>query len=106
VRKKTNSIQNASVLTNFLSDVLNSQIEKLPGDLQDFFMAGFQFREKFLLLRLKCDLLVEGQDPDFLGSNCSLAFFAASAISAGTRFSVELPKSSIILNQYRRKARS
>jgi hypothetical protein len=35
--------------------------EKLPGDLQDaeyVFVAGFQFREEFLLLQVKCDLLV------------------------------------------------
>jgi hypothetical protein len=37
------------------------QAEKLPGDLQDaeyLFMAGFQFRVEFLLLQLKCNLLV------------------------------------------------
>jgi hypothetical protein len=40
------------------------QTEKLAGDLQDaeyLFVAGFQFREKFLL-QLKCDLLIGGQD--------------------------------------------
>jgi hypothetical protein len=40
------------------------QIEKLPGYLQNpeyFFLVGFQFREEFLLLQLKCDLLVGGQ---------------------------------------------
>jgi hypothetical protein len=45
------------VLTNFLNGVLNSQTEKLPGDLQDaeyLFVAGFQSREEFLLLQLKC----------------------------------------------------
>jgi hypothetical protein len=39
------------------------QTEKLPRDLQDaecLFVAGFQFREEFLLLPLKCDLLVSG----------------------------------------------
>jgi hypothetical protein len=25
-------------------------------------MAGFQFREEFLLLQLKCDVLIGGQD--------------------------------------------
>jgi hypothetical protein len=63
--RKQNSIQNASVLTNFLSGVLNSQTEKLPGDLEDaeyLFMAGCQFREEFLFLQLKYDLLVGGQD--------------------------------------------
>jgi hypothetical protein len=51
--RKPNSIQNAS------------QTEKLPGDLQDpeyLFVAGFRFREEFLLLQLKCDLFVGGQD--------------------------------------------
>jgi hypothetical protein len=33
--KKPNSIQNVVVMTNFLSCVLNSQTEKLPGDVQD-----------------------------------------------------------------------
>jgi hypothetical protein len=46
--KNPNSIQNASVLTNSLSDVLNLQTEKLPGDL--LFVVGFQFRYEFLLL--------------------------------------------------------
>jgi hypothetical protein len=60
-----NKVHNASVLMNFLSGVLNSQTAKLPGDLQDaeyLFMAGFQFREEFLLLQLKCDLLVGSQN--------------------------------------------
>jgi hypothetical protein len=60
-----NKVQNASVLTNFLSGVLNSQTAKLPGDLQDaeyLFMAGFQFHEEFLLLQLKCDLLVGSEN--------------------------------------------
>jgi hypothetical protein len=63
--RKPNSIQNDSILTNFLSGVLSSQTEKLPGDLQDaeyLFVIGFQFRQEFLLLELKCDLLVGGQD--------------------------------------------
>jgi hypothetical protein len=41
------------------------QSEKLPSDLQDaeyLFVAGFQFREEFLLLQLKCDFLVGSQD--------------------------------------------
>jgi hypothetical protein len=41
------------------------QTEKLPSDLQNaeyLFVADFQFREKFLLLLLKCDLLIGGQD--------------------------------------------
>jgi hypothetical protein len=57
-------IHNASVLPNFLSGVLNSQTEK-RGNLQDaeyLFVAGSQFREEFLLLQLKCDLLVDSQD--------------------------------------------
>jgi hypothetical protein len=40
------------------------QTDKLPVDLQDaeyFFVVGFQFREEFLLLQLKCDLLVGNQ---------------------------------------------
>ncbi|KAJ3629260.1 hypothetical protein MTP99_013662 [Tenebrio molitor] len=44
------------------------QTEKLSGDLQDdehLFVAGFQFREEFLLQQLKCDLLVGGQDRAF-----------------------------------------
>jgi hypothetical protein len=42
------------------------QTEKLPGDLQDAeYLAGFQFREEFLLLQIKCDLLVAGQDPAY-----------------------------------------
>jgi hypothetical protein len=63
--RKRNSIQNAIILTNFLSGVLSSQTVKLPGDLQDaeyLFVIGFQFRQEFLLLELKCDLLVGGQD--------------------------------------------
>jgi hypothetical protein len=63
--RKPNSIQNASILTNFLSGVLSSQTEKLPGDLHDaeyLFVTGFQFREEFLLLELKSDLLFGGQD--------------------------------------------
>jgi hypothetical protein len=63
--RKQNSIQNASVLTNFLSGVLNSQTEKLPGDLEDaeyLLVAGFQFSEEFLFLQLIYDLLVGGQD--------------------------------------------
>jgi hypothetical protein len=38
---------------------------ELAGDFQDseyLFVAGFQFREEFLRLQLKCDLLVGGQD--------------------------------------------
>jgi hypothetical protein len=31
--RKSNSIQNASVLTNFLSGVLNSQTEKTPSEI-------------------------------------------------------------------------
>jgi hypothetical protein len=60
-----NSFQHASVLTSFLRGVLNSQTEKLSGDLQNteyLFMADFQFREEFLLLQLKCDLLLDSQD--------------------------------------------
>jgi hypothetical protein len=37
------------------------QTEKLPGDLQNaeyLFLTGFQFRQEFLLLQLKFDLLV------------------------------------------------
>jgi hypothetical protein len=63
--RNPNSIQNACVLTNFLSGVLNSQTEKLPGELQDaeyLFVAGFQFGAEFLLLQLKYDLLVGSQD--------------------------------------------
>jgi hypothetical protein len=62
--RKPNSIQNASVFTNHVSGVLNSQTEKLPGDLQDdeYFVASFQFREGFLILQLKRDLLIGGQD--------------------------------------------
>jgi hypothetical protein len=40
------------------------QTGKLPGDFQDakyLFVAGFLFREEFLLLQLKCDFLVGGQ---------------------------------------------
>jgi hypothetical protein len=63
--REPNSVQSASVLTNFLNGVLNSQTEKLPGDLQNaqyLFVAVFKFREEFLLLQLKCNLLVDGQD--------------------------------------------
>jgi hypothetical protein len=38
---------------------------ELAGDLQNaeyLFKAGFQFREEFLLLQLKCDLLLDSQD--------------------------------------------
>jgi hypothetical protein len=45
--------------------VAKVQTEKLPDDLQNaecLFVAAFQFREEFLLLQLKCDLLVGGQD--------------------------------------------
>jgi hypothetical protein len=69
-----NKVQNASVLMNFLSGVLNSQTAKLPGDLQDaeyLFMAGFQFREEFLLLQLKCDLLVGSQNRIYSFRNVS-----------------------------------
>jgi hypothetical protein len=41
------------------------QTEKLSGDLQDaecLFVAGLQFCEEFLVLQLKCDLLVGVQD--------------------------------------------
>jgi hypothetical protein len=58
--KKLNMIQNASVLKNFLSGVLKSPNYKL-GDLQNveyLFVAGFQFREEFVRMQLKCDLLV------------------------------------------------
>jgi hypothetical protein len=59
-------MQKAPVLTNFLSGILNSQTDKLPGDLQHteylLFVVGFQFREEFPLLQLKCDLLIGGQD--------------------------------------------
>jgi hypothetical protein len=64
-----NSIQNASVLTNSVSGVLKLtvklQSKKPLGDLQDagyLFVARFLCREEFLLLQLKCDLLVDGQD--------------------------------------------
>jgi hypothetical protein len=63
--RKPNSIQNASVFTNLVSGVLNSQTEKILGDLQDaeyLFVASFQFREGFLILQLKRDLLISGQD--------------------------------------------
>jgi hypothetical protein len=55
--KRPNSIQNSSVLTNFLKGVLNSQpqTEKLSDDLQDaeyLFVAGFQFREKIFLVQI------------------------------------------------------
>jgi hypothetical protein len=68
VAKKVELNLESSVLTNFLSGVLNAanlQTEKLPGDLQDaeyLFDSGFQFREEFLLLSRKCDLRVGGQD--------------------------------------------
>jgi hypothetical protein len=51
--RKPNSIQNAFVLTNFLSGVLNSQPNyKLRGlqYAEYLFVAGFHFREEFLLL--------------------------------------------------------
>jgi hypothetical protein len=41
---------------------------KFPGDLQDLFVAGFQFREEFLL-QLKCDLFVGGQDRAYSFAN-------------------------------------
>jgi hypothetical protein len=65
--RKPNSIQSASILTNFLSGVLNSQPNcklRNSGDLKEaeyLFVAGFQFREEFLL-QLKCDLLAGGRD--------------------------------------------
>jgi hypothetical protein len=55
--RKPNLIENASVLTNFLSGVLKSPNYKL-GDLQNveyLFVAGFQFREEFVRMQLKCD---------------------------------------------------
>jgi hypothetical protein len=61
--RNQNSIHNASVLTNFLSGVLNSQPnfkQKLPGDLQDakyLFVVGSEFREEFLRVQPKCDLV-------------------------------------------------
>jgi hypothetical protein len=64
--RKPNLIQNASILTNFLSGVLNSQpntklqTEKLPGDLQDAEHLFVAFN--FVLLQLKYDLLVAGED--------------------------------------------
>jgi hypothetical protein len=64
VAKKVELNLESSVLTNFLSGVLNAanlQTEKLPGDLQNastLFVAGFQF----LLLQLNCDLVVGAQD--------------------------------------------
>jgi hypothetical protein len=51
--RKPNLIENASVLTK-------SPNYKL-GDLQNveyLFVAGFQFREEFVRMQLKCDLLV------------------------------------------------
>jgi hypothetical protein len=52
------------VLTNFLSGVFELaaklQTEKLPGDLQDaeyLFVAGSEFREEFLRVQPKCDLV-------------------------------------------------
>jgi hypothetical protein len=53
------------VLTNFLSGVLNSQTEKLPGDLQNvqyLFVAAVKFLEEFLHQQLKSDFLVDSQD--------------------------------------------
>jgi hypothetical protein len=67
--RKPNSIQNVSVLTHFVSGVLNSlsnyKLRKLPVNLEDaeyLSVAGLQFREEFLLWQLKCNLLVGGQD--------------------------------------------
>jgi hypothetical protein len=67
--KKPNSIQNACFKgfreTRFELAV-KLQTEKLPDDFQDAeYLAGFQFREEFLLLQIKCDLLVAGQDPTY-----------------------------------------
>jgi hypothetical protein len=61
--RKANSIQSASVLTNFLSGVLNSQpnYKLRNSQVKDLFVVDFQFREEFLL-QLKCDLLAGGQD--------------------------------------------
>jgi hypothetical protein len=53
VPKKVELDQNASVLTNFLSDILNSQTESDLQDVEYLLVAGFQFREEFLLLHLK-----------------------------------------------------
>jgi hypothetical protein len=69
--KKLNMIQNASVLKNFLSGVLKSPNYKL-GDLQNveyLFVAGFQFREEFVRMQLKCNLLVGDQDRAYLFRN-------------------------------------
>jgi hypothetical protein len=69
--KKLNMIQNASVLTNLLSGVLKSPNFKL-GDLQNveyLFVAGFQFREEFVRMQLKCNLLVGDQDRAYLFRN-------------------------------------
>jgi hypothetical protein len=58
------------------------QTEKLLYDLQDasiytcilvyLFVAGFQFREEFLFVRLKCDLLVGGQDRAYSFRNAQI----------------------------------
>jgi hypothetical protein len=38
-------------------------------DAEYLLAAGFQFREEFLLLQRKCDLLVGGQDSAYLFRN-------------------------------------
>jgi hypothetical protein len=88
-----NKVQNASILTNFLSGVLNSQTAKLPGDLQDaeyLFMAGFQFREEFLLLQLKCDLLVDSQDRAYSFQNARNCEDAAQRLQMFVQWKVSI----------------
>jgi hypothetical protein len=61
------------------------QTEKLLYDLQCccgcvMFVAGFQFREEFLFVRLKCDLLVGGQDRAYSFRNAQIREDAAQRL--------------------------
>jgi hypothetical protein len=68
-----------------------------PGDLQDaeyFFVAGFQFREEFLLLQLKCDLLVGGQDRAYSFRNARNRENAAQRLQRLVRSEVSFEETS------------
>jgi hypothetical protein len=71
------------------------QTEKLPSDLQNaeyLFVADFQFREEFLLLQLKCDLLIGGQDRAYSFRNARNREDAAQRLQRFVHWEVSLRK--------------
>jgi hypothetical protein len=71
------------------------QTEKLAVDLQNaeyLFVADFQFREKLLLLQLKCDLLIGGQDRAYSFRNARNREDAAQRLQRFVHWEVSLRK--------------